>query len=236
MELKRRFKDHPLRNTLGTAKPLSYWSTKECLTYADELKIDYTDLISTKVIQKVPQEIEEKPTIISNIYNINIKIENSTHTIQLYHFNLVLEMKYFLFSKLHQPNPSHQTIKFKNTILEDTFPLKHYFGSENSIELELINYIEVYYEIISSCSVKKIFVAENIPPITLLQMICEKENLEISRQEINFEGHFIGGFSMPIHSLGIRNKSIVQIMEINLSDLFFSDLSNIESLDFISCA
>lgn len=50
MELKRRVASHPNYQLAAISKKISHWSNSDCIKYADELSIDYTDLIKLKKV------------------------------------------------------------------------------------------------------------------------------------------------------------------------------------------
>lgn len=224
MELKRRFKDHPKRNTLETTKPLSYWSTSECLEYANILKIDYSDL-AKEVEIKLKKKNRKQNTSGPTHYIINLLLcENSENPVPFSIFTessvTVDYLKKILYLFYNQPEESKQTLWYNDEKMKGSCTLTDYFVFQNCVTVTLIKDIEVDYEDDSGSFHSSIIVPENIVPNDLLKAICRKENLDYWSHDIFFCGNFISSIEKPICALGIIETTKIKIWKI--SDLFQS--------------
>lgn len=239
MELKRRFKDHPLRKTLPTSKSISYWKTEECLRFADQLKIDYSDLVKTKVVKEktsklpvssnpLPKTPISQPTNVGTPMFYKIKAVNgngSESLIKLINISTVSELKYYLAKDFNQVLPQYQTLVYNGTELCNNLRLNEYFRENSSVTIDIVSKISVLYN--TTLGINNIESYDNVLAIELLQQICVKEKWDSSSLQISFNNNDIDTSLLTIGQLGMKNNSVVNIFEVMTNPFDLLDLGGI---------
>ena len=231
-----------MRDSLETAKPLSYWSTRECLMYADQLQIDYSDLVKQKLIKTKEKAEEIRPcsdsschevykSLLPPSYKIEVKVSDiaTLIKIQLVNTTSVLELKHYLHTVFNQPEETKQTLCLADNVMEDKKTLMSYFGYLPTVSVHLTRSIDVQF--LYNGEESSVRVLETAQSHELFSSICAQQNINPMLTQLSFAGDYIDGLDMPISLLGIRNNSMVEVLDLcwnetSLPDSFFFDLDS----------
>src|SRR3990167_9846434 len=232
MELKRRFANHPNKHLLSTTKKLSYWSNADCIKFADELNIDYSDVVKLKKFSTYNpnhkhlyplRELKEGTNNIIEVENklpppqsvslITFRIQTTNGTIfplRMFSDASVRDIKNKLTNEFAVVELPQQKIFQYRKELDDDQTLSK-LGISNGDCLALGCNIQIFYVNFFS-QTKSIIINECDYPSILVKAIAAAEGIQQNIFHLSFAGCLFDAVDEPLHTIGLVPLSTIHLV------------------------
>src|SRR3990167_6501452 len=242
MELKRRVASHPNYQKVCVEKKISHWSNSDCIKYADELAIEYTDLIKLKKVATYDENNKYLYPLrkFSDLQQpiIEIEVKHTVDEIPCANPETAAEISLITFN-VQTTNGSLFSLRmFSDSLIKDVKNrLAQEFAVVDESEQKLFQYRQELADDKSLCKLEisngdclalgcdmlifyvnftaqidSLTVNEYDSPSALVKLIAAASGIQQNSFHLSLNGHLIDAIEEPVHSIGLVPFSTIHLV------------------------